>query len=90
MIVIQKNHIDRLKEEDSDFKRFYIETLEQQITCIEESRFNLITLTAEERYSKLLQDELSVLQQFPAKYLATTLGITERQLSRIRKKILKL
>lgn len=87
IIVFHKTDIDKLKEENPDFKQFYIETLEHQITCIEESRFDLITLSSVERYSKLLKDELSILQQFPVKYLANTLGITERQMSRIRKKI---
>jgi CRP-like cAMP-binding protein len=90
VMIIEKVHIEKLINENEDFKQFYIETLEHQITCIDESRFDLITLTSLERYSKLLSEELSVLQQFPSKYLAATLGITERQMSRIRKKILKI
>ena len=86
---ISKESFSKLIEQDSSFKQFYIATLEHQIICIEESRRDFITLSAQERYIKLLRDEMDVLQMFPAKYIAATLGITERQLSRIRKSILK-
>lgn len=86
LIVFQKKHINLLRNKSSDFNRFYIETLEHQIICIEESRFDLITLTSLERYNKLLKGNEMLLQQFSLKYLASTLGLSERQLSRIRAK----
>jgi CRP-like cAMP-binding protein len=58
--------------------------LEREICCIEESRYDLIALTAEERYEKLLTQTPQLLQQIPLYYLAALLGITPRHLSRIR------
>ncbi|NOU46915.1 MAG: Crp/Fnr family transcriptional regulator [Bacteroidales bacterium] len=89
MVVIKRDKLYKLKDEDPDFRQFYMNMLEYQISCIEDSRFDFITLSAEERYMKLLRNEISLLQQIPAKYLASTLGITERHLSRIRKKLLQ-
>ena len=89
LILIHKTDIDKLIDQDETFRLYYIKTLEYQITCIDESRFDFITLSAEERYIKLLSDEPYILQQVPLKYIAATLGITERQLTRIRKKIIK-
>lgn len=44
------------------------------------------TLTAEQRYAKLLGDEPELLRRVPLKYLASYLGIAPQSLSRIRAK----
>jgi len=85
--IISKTDFDLLKREIPRFLEFYIGLLEYQITCIEDSRFNLITLSAEERYQKLLNEEPNLLQQLSVQHLASILGITPRHLSRIRKKL---
>ncbi len=85
--IIPKKAMDDLIDTYENFKSFYIGMLEHQITCIDDSRFNLIALTAEERYQKLLAEEPELLQQIPLQYMATMLGITPRHLSRIRKNI---
>ncbi|HYF03350.1 MAG TPA: Crp/Fnr family transcriptional regulator [Patescibacteria group bacterium] len=45
------------------------------------------TLTAEERYLKLLRQRPDILQRTPMKYIASYLGITAESFSRIRKNI---
>jgi len=45
--------------------------------------------TAEERYSKMLEEKSILLERVPLKYLASYLGIAPQSLSRIRKKILE-
>ena len=82
--VIQKPAFDQLRRAIPYFETFYIGLLEYQINCIDQSRFNLLTLTAEERYKKLLDEEPRLLQEVPLQYLASMLGITPRHLSRIR------
>ncbi len=47
---------------------------------------DFLTLTAEERYLKLVAEHPRYVQQFPLKYLASFLGITAESLSRIRAK----
>ncbi len=85
--MIHKNDFDTLQTKISGFKDFYIKILDGQIICIDESRFGLLTQSAEERYQKLLEKEPQLLQQLPLQFLASTLGITPRHLSRIRSKI---
>ncbi|MDX2045571.1 MAG: Crp/Fnr family transcriptional regulator [Chitinophagaceae bacterium] len=85
--LIHKNDFDKLKSSVPGFKDFYISILEHQIVCIDESRFSLLTQSAEERYTNLLEKEPQLLQQLPLQFLASTLGITPRHLSRIRNKI---
>jgi CRP-like cAMP-binding protein len=85
--LIQKDDLVRLKNEMEGFKDFYIGLLEWQICCIDKGKFDLITLTAEQRYEKLLQEEPEVIKQVPLQYIASMLAITPRHLSRLRAKI---
>ena len=58
---------------------------EKQICLIDDYRIDLLTLTPEERYKKLLTNEPKLLQEVPLHYLASFLGISSRHMSRIRK-----
>jgi CRP-like cAMP-binding protein len=46
--------------------------------------FALLTMTATERYNKLLKDESHLMQMFSNHYIASYLGIAPQSLSRIR------
>ncbi len=61
--------------------------LENQIFLIDDYRIDLLALTPEERYQKLLHNEPKLLQEVPLHYLASFLGISTRHMSRIRKNI---
>ncbi len=73
-----------LVNEVPGFKDFYIGLLESSICGIDSSRHDLIVLTAEQRYAKMLKHEPHLLQQIPLLHLASMLGVTPRHLSRIR------
>lgn len=54
-----------------------------------ESRiFDLISLSAEERYRKLFNQHRELFNEVPLQYLASMLGMTPETFSRIRKKII--
>jgi len=67
------------------FHKFYYNLIEKQLCLIDDYRIDLLTLTPEERYKKLLATEPNLLQQVPLHYLASFLGISSRHMSRIRK-----
>lgn len=77
----------KLKAESEAFKTFYMGALENLVMGMDETRANLMILTAEERYALLLKEEPAMLQQIPLQYLASILGVTPRHLSRIRNNI---
>jgi CRP-like cAMP-binding protein len=85
--LLSKEKLATLQRNIPVFREFYIGLLEWQIGCIDDSRFDLLTLSAEERYQKMLGEEPHLLQQIPLQYLASILGVTPRHLSRIRKNI---
>ncbi len=84
IFMISKNSLFELVNSIPAFKDFYIALLEQSICGIDESRHDLIVLSADQRYAKLLEREPHLLQQIPLQHLASMLGITPRHLSRIR------
>lgn len=85
--LLSKDKLTALRRDIPAFREFYIGLLEWQIGCIDDSRLNLLNLTAEERYRKMLTEEPQLLQQIPLQYLASILGVTPRHLSRIRNNI---
>ncbi len=85
--MISKTNLKMLLNEMPAFKDFYIGLLEVTLCGIDASRYDLIVLTAEQRYEKMLTNEPHLLQQIPLHHLASMLGVTPRHLSRIRGKI---
>lgn len=84
---VTRENLKMLVNEIPAFKDFYIGLLEASICGIDASRHDLIVMTAEQRYEKLLTNEPHLLQQIPLQHLASMLGVTPRHLSRIRSKI---
>ena len=85
--MISKTNLQMLLNEIPAFKNFYIGLLEATLCGIDASRYDLIVLTAEQRYEKMLKNEPHLLQQIPLQHLASMLGVTPRHLSRIRSNI---
>ena len=85
--LISRTNLKRLVEEVRSFKNVYINLLEFAVCGIDESRHDLIVLSAEQRYEKMLRKQPELLQQIPLQHLASMLGITPRHLSRIRNTI---
>jgi len=84
---ISKVELKKLLEDLPSFKNYYIGLLEWQIGCIDKSRHELLVLSSEERYQRLVDNEPELLQRIPLQYLASMVGVTPRHLSRIRKNV---
>lgn len=82
--VVDLKTFKNLIENNPAFHRFYYDLIEKQICLIDDYRIDLLTLTPEERYKKLLLTEPKLLQEVPLHYLASFLGISTRHMSRIR------
>ena len=76
-----------LRESNSDFRQFYYNLIEKQLCLIDEYRLDLLTLSPEDRYKKLLENEPKLIHDVPLHYLSSLLGISDRHMSRIRKNI---
>lgn len=85
--VIEASSFKSLIKKNKAFHQFYYNLIENQIFLIDDYRIDLLTLTPEERYKKLLKNEPKLHQEVPLHYLASFLGISNRHMSRIRKNI---
>ena len=85
--LISKTALKKLANELPKFKAFYISLLESAVCGIDSSRHDLIVLSAEQRYEKMLREEPHLLHHIPLQHLASMLGVTPRHLSRIRSTI---
>lgn len=75
--------------ETSFTQKDYTIRLFQQIMEEDKQRMNdLATLTAEQRYVKLMKDCPNIIKNVPLKYIASFLGIKPESLSRIRREII--
>lgn len=75
--------------ETSITQKDYTIRLFQQIQEEDRQRMNdLATLTAEQRYVKLMKDCPEIIKNVPLKYIASFLGIKPESLSRIRREII--
>ena len=83
--IINLESFENLLSNNKAFRTFYHNLIENQIYRIDDYRIDLLTLTPEDRYKKLLENEPKLLQQVPLHYLASFLGISTRHMSRIRK-----
>ncbi|WP_323756912.1 Crp/Fnr family transcriptional regulator [Roseivirga sp.] len=80
----------RLINENADLKDFYIAYIEKNwIIEKEKNEISLVMENGTERYLKLLQKHPHLDKRIPQHHIASHLGITPTQLSRIRKELKK-
>jgi CRP-like cAMP-binding protein len=58
-----------------------------QLFVLKQRSIDVLTISATDRYLKLIKERPQVIIQSPLKYIASYLGITDTSLSRIRKEI---
>lgn len=89
LLRITKTDLDLLIQQSSSFKDFSILVFQQSLSYNENRSKELATLTAEQRYLKLIENYPEVLHNVPMQYIASFLGMNPKSLSRIRKQIIK-
>ncbi|MFT3701634.1 MAG: Crp/Fnr family transcriptional regulator [Agriterribacter sp.] len=70
-----------------EFREFGRAVLVNGFASLKNRMLAMITATAEERYSHLLNNNPDIFQYVPLKNIATFLGVTDTSLSRIRKQV---
>lgn len=58
--------------------------LMEQLSEVAQSQYLFLTGTAKERYGYILQNNPALLKKFPLRFIASMIGVTPTQLSRIR------
>ncbi|QJB30641.1 Crp/Fnr family transcriptional regulator [Chitinophaga oryzae] len=89
LLRITKTHLDLLTQQSPAFKDFSILVFQQSLSYNEKRSKELATLSAEERYLKLINEQPEILHHVPMQYIASFLGMNPKSLSRIRRQIIK-
>ncbi len=89
LLRISKNNLDLLLQQSEAFKDFSIWVFQQSLAYNENRSKELATLTAEERYLKLIKNYPDILHNVPLQYIASFLGMNPKSLSRIRNQIIR-
>ncbi len=89
LLRIKKHDLDQLIQQSPAFKDFSIIVFQQALAYNERRARDLATLSAEQRYLKLLNEQPELLHNVPMQYIASFLGMNAKSLSRIRRKIIR-
>lgn len=87
LLRIEKANFEALLQHSQKWAEFGRKLYETSLACKEQRTNDFITLSAEERYLKLLREQPSIVQQVPVQYIASFLGMKPESLSRIRRKV---
>lgn len=87
LLRIKRNDMDIVFEKGISVKPFTMQLLQNIIEEKNKFSMELATLSAEERYLKMLKETPQVIHNVPMQYIASLLGMKPESLSRIRKKL---
>lgn len=88
LLRIKKIDLKTLIEASENFKNYSLLIFQHAMTVSDGRAKDLATLTAEQRYKKLIDTQPKILQNVPMQYIASFLGIKPESLSRIRKNMI--
>lgn len=87
MITLHRDGLPELFSKSEKFARLWQKVSEELFIKTSERLRDMLSLSATERYLKLLNAYPKYVQEIPLKYLASYLNITPESLSRIRKSL---
>lgn len=88
LLRITKQDYETLINESPFWKDYGMHVLQESVIYNEERAKDLATLSAEQRYLKLMHSHPNILQNVPLQYIASFLGIKPESLSRIRRNLI--
>lgn len=89
LLVIDHKNMTELYERYHKWERLGRIIMEQVYGHTEGRVLAFLTLSAEDRYRKMLEEDPHIFKNVPLRYIASMLGITPETLSRIRNKVHK-
>ncbi|HUH28690.1 Crp/Fnr family transcriptional regulator [Gelidibacter sp.] len=84
LLLITKPSWDLLLEKVPAFERYFRVLIQNNLIATQRRLMNTMTISAEERYIKLLQDFPDISQRVPQHMIASYIGVTRETLSRLR------
>ena len=88
LLRITKKELDTLYSHSQRWAEIGRVVYEQSLAYNEQRTKDIITLSADQRYLKLMTEHPDIIQHVPLQYIASFIGIKPESLSRIRKQII--
>ncbi|MFN3847772.1 MAG: Crp/Fnr family transcriptional regulator [Spirosomataceae bacterium] len=86
LLRISRDDVEIAAREGITQKDYTVQILNKRLEANKQRAFDMANLSAEERYNKFLVEHPNIVRHVPLTYIASYLGITQRHLSRLRKK----
>lgn len=87
LLLINSHQLDKIMSQSKETGKAYRHLLAEFAMILSRRIMSIHTLTAEERYLKLMKEYPLIFQKAKLSHIASFLGITQQSLSRIRKNI---
>ncbi len=87
LFTISKENYDSIGQQVSNWAELDKLFVAKCFVHMENRIFSQLSMTAEEKYRKLLAESPELFQQVPLQYLASMMGMSPETLSRVRKKL---
>lgn len=84
---INRDDVDASAQEGDTQIKYTVQILEQALERNKQRIIDITTLSAEDRYLKLMKEHPEIIKHIPIKYIASYLGLNPGSLSRIRSTI---
>lgn len=86
-LYISKPDLEKLYSTNDKWQGFGRKLMESFLIEKEERIIDQLSLTAHDKYVKLIENQPDIIQNVPVKYIASFIGVQPESLSRIRKEI---
>lgn len=88
LLRIDKKNLDSLCQQELKWMEFARIITEKSLHYNEQRTKDMLVLSAEQRYQKLISRQPDIIQNVPLQYIASFIGIKPESLSRIRRQII--
>ena len=88
LLKVSNANLKTLIDQSDNLKKFSLIIFEQAIYSTALRANGLATLSAEQRYKKIVDEQPQLIQNIPVQYIASYLGMKPESLSRIRRQII--
>ena len=79
--------MDEMLDKIPKMERFFRLLMQKNIVVLQRRIVGTLSLSAEEKYKRMMMLYPDILQRSPQQYIASFLGITPETLSRVRKQV---
>jgi len=87
LLLLSKQSMDEMLEQHPKMERFFRLLMQNSIIALQRRIVGTLSLSAEEKYKRMMQVYPNILQRAPQQHIASFLGITPETLSRVRKQV---